>query len=989
MHRLLLALALGAFLCTAAVPVLAQQGTSEISGRVLDEQGGVLPGVAIVATNEDNGNVRETVSNADGSYFVGQIVPGRYRILAELQGFKNLDRRDIIVEVGRTRSIELILQLGGVAETVTVTAQGPLVDVTSPEVGRVILGEEFHELPMLTRSYFALAGSVPGVEFSTPTGFLNERMIANGQSIRGNNITVDGSQNNDDLLGSNAGGQARVAVEAIQELQLMTNQFEAEWGRASGGVLNAVTKSGTNQFHGSAFNYSTSSKITAKDYFARVNNFPKPTPRKQEWGGTIGGPIVRDKLHFFASLERIGLKRNQSRFFASAPELNFSNTDDVNAWNTLWRIDHQLNANHTWSFRWLREASPQYLVVVGNFTPETSGDEEDLDQTLGGTLTSVLGNTKVNTVRVGSTRELVDHYSVPFRASSHKDQTQLPPMLSYQSFNLQQRDTANVRTDYAYQIEDALSWFIPGKWGTHNTKFGARYTYTELDRTDAGNRNGTYTFSADLYRYDPADPRTYPERLSIRVPGESRLFMKSHNYEVFAQDKWEMRRGFTLSMGIRYDLEIFPLRELYNPLFPDPDKYPVDKNNVSPRLGFSWDPQGDGKSVVRGGYGIFYDKTLLGTLDNIILDAKFAPSFVALFPINTADPGPSRGQFPTDPTLLTGTVSTLTPEIRAYIDSLYPPGAARRNTAAVTWDDPTRVQPYFHQISLGYEREVLPGLSLSADYVRMLGRDLFLQRDLNIGSRINTSRTGRIEFTNPFGLLDDRYSGPVRTIGNLGSSEYDALNISVERRFADAWSARAAYTLSYARGNTLEQFDTTQFQVGTDLNLDQSWGPSDVDRRHRLNLSGRVEIPRTRLSVSGTARFMSGNPFTLHDTTFDVNQNGVLFDPLPAGTYSGTAPGSMQNVKYRGGRNGAYGPGFAQIDLRLGYRHPLGGSRNVDFFGEVFNLTNHANFVNPTTTVSGNIGADRRNAADFLRLRALVGTTGFPRQLQIGLRFGF
>jgi hypothetical protein len=141
--------------------------------------------------------------------------------------------------------------------------------------------------------------------------------------------------------------------------------------------------------------------------------------------------------------------------------------------------------------------------------------------------------------------------------------------------------------------------------------------------------------------------------------------------------------------------------------------------------------------------------------------------------------------------------------------------------------------------------------------------------------------------------------------------------------------------------------------------------------------------------VSGTARFMSGTPFTIQDTTFDVNQNGVLFDPVPAGTYSGTAPGSMQNVKYRGGRNGAYGPGFAQIDMRFGYRQALGGGRILDFFGEIFNITNHANFVNPVTTVSGTTSADMRNAADFLRLRALVATTGFPRQLQIGLRFGF
>jgi len=151
-----------------------------------------------------------------------------------------------------------------------------------------------------------------------------------------------------------------------------------------------------------------------------------------------------------------------------------------------------------------------------------------------------------------------------------------------------------------------------------------------------------------------------------------------------------------------------------------------------------------------------------------------------------------------------------------------------------------------------------------------------------------------------------------------------------------------------------------------------------------------MEIPKTRgVTLSGTLRMLSGTPFTLHDTNIDADQNGILFDPLPAGSYSGTAPGSMQNVKYRGGRNGARGPGFMQLDMRVGYRARLGSRRTLDVFGDVFNVTNHANFVNPVTTVSGNTGSDRRNAADFLRLSGLVATSGLPRQAQLGVRLGF
>src|SRR5207247_5715664 len=178
-----------------------------------------------------------------------------------------------------------------------------------------------------------------------------------------------------------------------------------------------VTKSGTNQFRGSAFDFFTGRAVTAKDYFARVNDLDKPQVSKQEWGGTVGGPNVRNKLHFFASVERLVQNRNQSKTYPNRPEFSFSTNDDVSAWNTLWRIDHQISANNTWAFRWLRESAPQFNVLDGaRDTVQTNDDATDLDQTLVGTLTSVVANTKVNTVRLSLTKEPTTHANERFRA---------------------------------------------------------------------------------------------------------------------------------------------------------------------------------------------------------------------------------------------------------------------------------------------------------------------------------------------------------------------------------------------------------------------------------------------------------------------------------------------------------------------------------------------------------------------------------------------
>ena len=961
-----------------AGPIEAQQGTADISGKVTDAQGAILPGVSLVLTNEATGVFREITSSAEGTYSASQLVPGPYKIVARLTGFRTAERTGLQLQVGTTMTINLALAVGGVEETVTVTGQSPLVDTTSARVGGNVGTAELSELPAMNRNYFAAVALLPGVQFSPSTQLGNDTIVASGQSSQGNNVSVDGGYNVDDALGATVGAQVRTPIEAIQEFQVMTSMYDAEYGRASGAIINAVSKAGTNQFRGVMFLSSASNQLTSRDFLVKQQNLPKPVVTKRDWGGVLGGPIVRNKAHFFFSLERQVDNPTRTRVYPTRPELNLSQVEERSGWNTMVRFDHQINATHTWAVRYLRETAPQFPVILERHTKDTFQDETDLDETAVGTLTSVFGNTKVNTVRVARTWEHWWHGNACSRSLGFEregPQKNCPPQLDYLSFLTQASTEAQGPWDSNYQIEDNLSWFVPGKRGDHELKFGARYNYTELIRVSQINQNGTFRFSNDL-PFDAANPRTYPERLTIRI-GEFEEFVENHTVEAYAQDRWKMGNT-TLSAGIRYDLEIIPIDQTHNPLFPAGNKKsPVDRNNFAPRIGLTHALDDDGKSVIRGGYGIFYNRTVLGAIDDAIEQSKFTTSAQVSFPNDTADPGPAAGRFPTDPFLVNGPFIN-----QALLDQRFPPGTQLRNTGVVIFDSPDRKQPWAHQATVGYSRELAPTVAVQADYIHMQNKDMFLGRNLNPMVRANTTRTGAITRLDAFGVLGEPYSQQVWVMENTGESKYDALNLSLEKRYANNWSGRVSYSLSSSRGTAENQADKNTYQVLTDLKLDARYGPMNVDRRHILSLNGRVEVPRTKgLTVSSTVRYMSGAPFTIFDSNTDVDQNGELVDPLPAGTYSGTALNAMTAVESKGGRNGAIGPDYFQIDVRAGWRGRLGADRSLDLYLDIFNITDRANWDNPS--------GDRRLTATFLQLRTLRGGSGFPRQANFGVRYAF
>lgn len=242
--------ALWILISLAGGSLFAQQGTAGISGRVADEQGGALPGVAIVVTNEGTGVFRETISGPEGSFHVPQLVPGRYRVSAKLQGFRTTEQSGLVLAVGTTLTINLALAVGGLEETVTVTGASPLIDTTSVRVGGNVGTAELSELPAMNRNYFAAIALLPGIQFAASNQMGNDTIVASGQTSQNNNVSVDGGYNADDALGTSAGAQVRTPLESIQEFQVLTSMYDAEFGRASGAIVNAVTKAGTNQFKG-------------------------------------------------------------------------------------------------------------------------------------------------------------------------------------------------------------------------------------------------------------------------------------------------------------------------------------------------------------------------------------------------------------------------------------------------------------------------------------------------------------------------------------------------------------------------------------------------------------------------------------------------------------------------------------------------------------------------------------------------------------------
>jgi outer membrane receptor protein involved in Fe transport len=968
-----------------ASQAFAQLANSSVSGLVSGTDGAGLPGVTVTVRNQASGLVRTAVTAENGSYAISGIRPGVYQVTFELQGFPNVAREDVELRVGQESRLSATMKLEQVEEAITVTAEAPVVQTTSKEIGGTLTTQEFQDLPTQNRSFALFAALLPGVTPVPSTESTSaDTIFANGQDDNNNSFNIDGANNDDDVIGARAGAQARTPIEAIQEFQVLTSQFDAEFGRSTGAVLNAVTKSGGNSFHGSAFGYFQRSSWNQKDFFVERSGQKKPSTKYDSLGFTLGGPIIHDKLHFFVSYEDDVAQAGVAGVFSTRPELNFTTTTDNKIKNDLAKVDYQLNQSNHAAVRYLREDSPQFnqIISAGNSiaTLAAAREEADTDSNWIASLDSVFKDNALNILRVSFTKEDVAFANPAFNNSGQSFAAQRnqaavevrPTILDGGS------GVAQARVNRSKQLDDSVSYFLPNWHGEHQLKAGFQYAKRSEIFGDFGTANGQFNFDTDR-PFNSSDLTTYPNTFFLRLLGGIDASIPDDNtLGVFVQDNWRIRENLTLSLGLRYDKESIT----------------KDNNNYAPRLGFAWDPTGKGKTVVRGGLGRFYDRFQLGFYQDFFQDSiSISRGFIVRFP----DAGVDQRRF-FDLAQANG-ITTLT-GLRDFLARQLEGGAGAILNTAPTVDNPDRKQAYVDSASVGAEQELTPGLSVALDVVHNENKDVLLLVDLNPFSQALNSRPN-------ISILNGRAValGSISSYVNAGKSRNDNLQLSLKKRFNGHYGGRISYTYSRSSGNygnagagtasayfqTRSQsgynFDTGQW-IGDPLNLNLNDPRNDGQpvnwlRDHNLVVSGTYQVPHTNfggargLLASAIFTYLSGDRTTILSNTRLDNGNRA---PAPAGHYSASPPSGigLTGVSFDGKLFGATQPDFKRLDLSLRYDLPLVKGTSVSITGEIYNATGQANFQGVGNNIFGTAG--------FLTPT----TTNSPggRQYQLGVRLG-
>ena len=1080
-----------------APTLLAQQPTGSIEGSVTDPQGAIVQNASVSVRSVSTNATRDVTTNSGGHYRITELPPGIYEVRVSATNFKTSVASDIKVNVGQNLPLDVQLEIGVASEQVTVIGGGEAqIDRTDNTVSGVVGIMQIQNLPLNGRNFLDLAQLQPGTEKVDGANFDPTKANYTGVSIAGQagrstQITVDGGSVVDNVVGTTV---QNFSQDIVQEFQIGISNYDLSTGASATGSVNIVSRSGSNDFHGNGFYYDRHSRFAAYPGLNRLegdSTLPSalrirriPFDR-QQFGGTFGGPIKKDRLFFFLNFERNNQHAVVIKNPPSAVVPGFAgftpNPFNENLGPTA-KLDWAFSSKTSLFLRYTHDKNQQIAPFPAGtgIVPRSStsgifdsNDQVNINRADGGVLgvTHSFSPAVTNDFRFGYNDfhnailpltpgriELRVYDSPSFAQTWESGTNYITPQVTNQKRDQYRDDLTYVR-------------------GTHTFHFGVNEEHTRI--------NGQFAFAKPLARVrlfsraistNPSVPavlateadflNTPVRNVAMGIGNDILPFNTKGSYTVnwrsqfYATDTWKLTKNFTLNYGLayRYDTNLYNVDQsrpaVIAPLFTKGTAPPqTDKRMISPRLGFAYDLGGSGKTVLRGGFGIYYDTTI----DNLRLfeRADLGPPGAELFLASTALkspllPGNHDGSFSDNPAsssgfIRLGTLLSMLPAIRSNIEA-----------NAFTCTLPTAVEcfqtvsgpifssdfriPYSLQYAAGMQRELPGKMLLQADFNYRKGVHEILVYDLNhagavSGPALNTTNSPQCA---TFSTLCD---GPINSTDSSGFSTYKALLVRLDRRFVDGFQFTAAYTLS-----RLKNFQGDALGLGEGLtnlnNFRQDFGPGGLDRTQRLVLSGVWEIPYFRKSDNGLKKHVlggwtlsvistafSGLPFSailpdgvdLSGTTAGLTGAGVSYLP-------GTRPGSIgrnirsvsqlnkliddYNSKYAG-KTDPYGtplralahlPNGIQMggdsvisqDLRITKGFRFSESMKLEVIGEVFNLFNVANLTGVTDIAipaAEDVGTNPSlNDITTFKSTARVNNvfgTGGTRAAQFGLKFTF
>lgn len=1012
MYRFLCSIALAAVLTITAL-AQSQSTTGNIEGRTVDPNGAAVPGVSINATNQNTGFTKTVSSGAEGDFIFVLLPPGSYTLTTEaVKGFASSKYENVTVTVGAKTALELTLSVGTTSNVVDVSASGQSVELTRTSISTTIDETSVNNLPTNGRNFLDFATLTPGiVKDPTRAGDL----AVGGQKGTLNSIQIDGVSSDNTFFGQSSGrvGSGRApsqfSIDTVKEFQVNQNGFSAEYGRAAGAVINVVTKSGTNRFTGSAFEYFRDESLNARNPNLVSANRPKPAGQINQFGGTFGGPIVKDKVFFFGAYEGQRSKLPNPVILNSLPfapanvqaflapkvaSYNVSRQQDT----YLGKVDFNINdRNQAWVRFNQQNFTGTNLENGGSLSAfEHTGNSNVTTTTITGDWTTSISAKWFNEFRYQYSRDKEPGFSnstspeATFSASAGgiTDGT-----FNIGRNNFSPRETTIKRN----QIVDIQTYVF----GSHTLKYGADLLFDKIFNFFPGLFSGSYTFTnyAALSNQLATPGTQFASRYRQSFAGAGTTGGTTHpnNYEYgfFVQDDWRATRKLTVNLGLRYDYQQIAKPPIQNPNTAllaagfDTSFQPKDKNNFAPRFGLSY--AFDEKTVIRGGYGLYFGRT-----PAIMTGTAHSQNGIQVIAIDV-NCVTSPALCPLYPTVFTSvpTGATLAP-INLYLF------------------DKNYKQPFTQQARVQFEREIVKNTTFSVQYALFRGQDLGRTRNANFTAPVATTypifeasgtATGQSLTVNRFagtGYAGSRVAGFTRIslFESSAKSFYQGLTFELNRRLTRNWQFSSSYTLSKAKDSKPDQ---TSVVVGADdgkvaennFDLSGEYGRSDLDIRHRFVFSSVYNTGTFKYSDNKVARALLSD---YEVTGIFQAQSGIAYSALVSGDPN--ADGNTSTDRVPGtARNQFSTPAAYILDLRLGRMIRFGDRYKVSLFAEAFNLLNRSNVISVNNTqyaFSSSLGRFTKTT-NFQTPRQFysaspsfsLNNSSYNRELQLGIRFDF